>query len=438
MFTVSLSEYQKRRTALLSQLKADDIAIIPANSEIIRTGDTPYPFRQYSNFYYLTGFNEPDAYLVLIPGHEAGAVQLFNRPRDPAMEIWNGHRAGQVGAIEQFGMDIAYPIDQFSSLLPDLLKNRQRIVYPMGQFPWFDTLLQTTLNDLRARIRSGMRLPAEIIDICPLLHEARLRKSTEEIALMQKASEASVAGHLEAMSVCQPGKYEYELEAALRHAFFRQGCREVAYSPIVGGGANACILHYIDNEAELKFGDLVLVDAGGEYGYYAADITRTYPVSGRFTPEQRAIYDLVLAAQTAAIDAIKPGLPYDRLQAIIRQVLTRGLMDLGILIGDYDTLIDTLAVNRFYMHNAGHWLGLDTHDVGAYKVGESWRPLEPGFVLTIEPGLYFTAQTPNLDPKWWNIGVRIEDNIVVTETGHLNLTSGLIKTADDIEAWMNT
>ena len=436
MSLISQSEYKSRRETLLAQLTHADIAIIPGAHEILRAGDTPYYFRQQSDFYYLTGFNEPDAILVLIPGYGEGTTLLFNRPRDPVMEIWNGHRAGQEGATKEYGIDVAYPIERFTEILPQLLTNRERVLYPIGGDPALDAQVMAAVSLLRAKVRSGVVTPDTFQHIAPYIHDMRLRKSPAEVETMKKAAIASMEAHKEAMAICTPGRYEYELEAALRFVFYRHGCRDVAYSPIVGSGKNTCILHYTENNQSLCDGDLVLVDAGGEYECYASDITRTYPVNGRFSTEQKAIYELVLRAQMAAIALIKPGLPFVDLQETIRAVLTEGLLDLGLLKGERDKLIASQAVNRFYMHNSGHWLGLDTHDAGTYKINQRSRPLEAGFVLTVEPGLYIPADSEGVDPCWWNIGVRIEDNILVTPEGYYNLTGELIKTVSEIEQWM--
>lgn len=429
-------EYAARREQVLKQIGKQAIAFIPSANDIVRAGDNCYYFRQNSNFYYLTGFNEPDAVLVLIPGRAEGEVILFNRPRDKQMEIWNGKRAGQAGACVEYGADESYVIDEFYDLLPELMHNRHRVYYPIGRDRGMEELLMDAVNNLRSKVRAGITVPEEFHNIEPYLHEMRLRKSTAEVATMKKAAQASVQAHLRAMKVCRPGLFEYEIEAELMYEFYKHGCRSPAYSPIIGGGANSCILHYIDNNALLNEGDILLVDAGGEYEYYASDITRTYPINGKFTLEQQQIYELVLESQLAAIEMIRPGIPYFDIQKCIHQILTAGLIRLGILHGDFDTLLEQQAVRRFYMHNSGHWLGLDTHDAGVYKINNEWRPLEAGFVLTIEPGLYIAADSEGVDPKWWNIGVRIEDDILVTANGYEILTTGLPKTVAEIEALM--
>lgn len=433
---ISRQELAVRRQKVIAHIGRDAIAFIPSANEVTRTGDSSYYFRQNSNFYYLTGFNEPDAVLVLVPGHPDGEFILFNRPRDPLMETWNGRRAGQDGARDDLGADCAYSIDEFYDHLSILLMNRQRVYYPVGRDIAIDELLMESVNTLRSKVRSGVSVPEEFHNIEPFLHEMRLRKSPAEIATMRKAAEAAVAGHKRAIKACSPGMFEYELEAELMYEFYRHGCRAAAYPSIVGGGANACILHYTTNDARLADGDLVLIDAGGEYECYASDITRTFPVNGHFSEPQKQIYELVLKAQIAAIEMIRPGVLFVEIQQKIQRIMTQGLIDLGILNGDIEALLESKAIQRFYMHNSGHWLGLDTHDAGAYKINNEWRELEAGFVLTVEPGLYIVAHSDGVDPKWWNIGIRIEDDVLVTETGCDVLTKSLPKTVTEIEALM--
>lgn len=433
---IPMQEYAARRQRVLAQIDSQSIVIISANNEITRTGDGAYYFRQNSNFYYLTGFSEPDAVLVLAPGYSDGEFILFNRPRDPLMEIWNGNRAGQEGAIREYGADAAYPIDEFYDHLSKLLINRSRVYYPVGRDMSVDELIMETVNTLRSKVRSGVAVPEEFYSIEPMLHEMRLRKSAAEIATMRKAAQASVAAHKRAMKACKPGMYEYELEAELMYEFYRHGCRTPAYSSIVGGGKNSCILHYITNNEVLNDGEVVLIDAGGEYDYYSSDITRTFPINGKFSEPQKQIYELVLQSQLAAIDMIRPGVPFFDIQKCIHRILVKGLIELGILKGDLEQLLEEQAIRRFYMHNSGHWLGLDTHDAGVYKINNEWRPLEKDFVLTVEPGLYIAANSEGVDPKWWNIGVRIEDDVLVTENGCEVITPGIPKTVADIEAFM--
>lgn len=432
---IPLSEYAERRKQLLSQIEDDAIVIVSSASEVHRSGDGHFPFRQNNNFYYLTGFNEPDAILVLVPNHPDGEFILFNRPRDVLQEIWNGRRAGQEGACNVYGADQAYETDEFFEQLPSLLQNRRRVYYPVGRDMNVDEILMDSINQLRSKVRAGIIVPEEFHNIEPFIFEMRLRKSQAEIDVMRKAAQISVTAHKRAMQACKPGMYEYELEAELLHEFVRQGCKGPAYSSIVGGGANACILHYIENTDVLNDGDLVLIDAGGEYQLYSSDITRTFPINGKFSEPQKQIYELVLRSQLAAIDMLRPGLKWMDIQQRILHILTEGLVELGILQGSVSDLLEQQAVRRFYMHNSGHWLGLDTHDAGVYKTGNDWRELEAGFVLTVEPGLYIAA-ADDIDSKWWNIGIRIEDDVLITKQGYDVLTSGLPKTVAEIESLM--
>lgn len=432
---ISQQEYRSRRQKLASQMQAGSVAIIPSAEESLRNGDSHYRFRQSSDFYYLTGFNEPEALLLICAGTE-GDSYLFNRRRNPAQEQWTGKRLGQDDARDRLGMKEAYPIESLSSKLPELLADKSAVYYSTGRCPAVQNHLSYAIQVLKGQVRRGVTAPGALYDLEPLLSEMRLFKSEMEITLMRQAAAISVKAHQRAMQICKQSDYEYQLEAALIHEFCRQGCRSVAYDPIVGSGANACILHYNDNNQALRNGDLVLIDAGGEYQNYAADITRTFPVNGRFSQHQRAIYELVLQAQQAGIAAIKPGLAWNEVQRIMIRILTTGLRALGLLKGDVDSLIAAEAYKPFYMHNSGHWLGLDVHDCGSYKIKGEWRPLEPGMVLTVEPGLYISADIPGVDPCWWNIGVRIEDDILVTRDGHDNLTGALAVDVDEIEALM--
>lgn len=432
---ITQQEYQARRKKLAQHLPEGSIAIIPAAHEALRNGDTYYRFRQDSNFYYLTGFNEPDVLLLLIAGQEGQSI-LFNRPHDPAEEQWTGKRLGQEGALTELGMHAAFPIGSISEELPKLLGGKSAIYYAVARYPELEKIIMDALIVLKKQIRRGVKVPDCLCDLEPILGEMRLFKSNTELDLMRQAARISVEAHLQAMRRCKHMQYEYQLEAELIYEFTRQGCRSVAYDPIVGSGENACILHYIDNNQPLHQGDLVLIDAGGEYENYAADITRTFPVSGQFSPEQKSIYELVLKSQKAVIAAIKPGLPWNAMQQITLRILTAGLCELGILQGDVDELIASEAYKPFYMHNSGHWLGLDVHDCGTYRINGEWRPLKPGMVLTVEPGLYISSNTPGVDKRWWGIGVRIEDDVAVTETGHEVLTAALPVEVADIEALM--
>lgn len=432
---ITQQEYRERRCKLAQQLPEGAIAIIASANEVLRNGDAHYRFRQASDFYYLTGFNEPEAILLLIAGDKDDAY-LFNRPSNPAEEQWTGKRMGQLRACEHLGMQQAFPFDDFSAELPHFLSDKSSVYYSVANQPSLITQILQALETVKGYARCGIKTPESLCDLAPLISEMRLFKSPAEIELIRRANAISIAAHQRAMKTCSQLNNEYQLEAELLYEFSRQGCRSVAYDPIVGGGANACTLHYTDNNKPLINGELVLIDAGGEFENYAADITRTFPVNGHFSDDQRAIYELVLKAQQQGIACIKPGVPWNAVQQIIINILTKGLCELGILKGDVDTLINNHAYKPFYMHNSGHWLGMDVHDSGRYKINNEWRVFEPGMVLTVEPGLYISAHTDGVDEHWWNIGVRIEDNILVTKDGHENLTAGLAVTVDDIEALM--
>jgi Xaa-Pro aminopeptidase len=432
---MKMSEFARRRRQLMRMMGNGSIAIVPAAPERLRNRDVEYPYRQDSDLHYLTGFPEPETVAVLIPGRRQGEFVLFCRATDPEREAWTGPRAGQEGAVENFGADDSFPITDLDDILPGLLEGCERVFYTMGRDPEFDRRLIAWVNRIRENTRSGSRPPAEFISLDLLLHEMRLFKSAAELRMMRAAARISMEAHRRAMRRCHPGMVEYEVEAELLYHFRRHGA-EAAYPPIVGGGANGCVLHYVRNDAPLQDGDLLLIDAGAELECYACDITRTFPVNGRFTPAQRAIYDLVLKAHEAAIAKVRPGNHWnDPHQAVVR-VFTEGLVRLGLLKGRPAQLIKDGAYRRFYIHRAGHWLGLDVHDVGDYKVDGKWRLLEPGMVLTVEPGLYVPAGSKGVARKWWNIGVRIEDDVRVTPAGREVLTGGLIRSADAIEAWM--
>ncbi len=430
---ITQQEYQARRRALAAKLPAEAIAIIPAANEVLRNGDAHYRFRQDSDFYYLTGFNEPEALLAITAGKSSKAY-LFNRSRNRAQEQWTGTRLGQEDACETLQVDEAYPIESLTTYLPDLLAGRSAVYYAMGRHSLFEQQLFKVLQQVKGQIRKGVKVPESLNDLDPLLSEMRLFKSEAELDLMRRAAAISVAAHQRAMRACKAAENECQLEAELLYEFTHRGCRAVAYDPIVGGGANTCILHYTANNQPLRAGDLLLIDAGGEFENYAADITRTFPINGRFSKEQRAIYELVLKAQKAGIACIKPGLLWHEAQQTMVGILTSGLCELGLLKGAVDKLIAAEAYKPFYMHNSGHWLGLDVHDAGRYKLNGEWRPLAAGMVLTVEPGLYISAGMNAVDPRWWNIGVRIEDDILVTNQGHENLTAALPVEIDDIEA----
>jgi len=430
------AEFKRRRRHLLATLPRDTVVLLPAAKELLRSRDTEFPFRQDSDFFYLSGFNEPDALLVLTNRKGRRYAELFCRERDATLEIWHGRRAGPAGAVRDFGMDAAYPLAQLDERLPDLFAGAARIAYPMGRDPAFDQRVLGWIAALRAQRRSGVAIPAELIDICPTLHEQRLRKSAAELALMRRAAEITAAAHVRAMRYCRAGVIEQQLAGEIHHEFLMSGAVGPAYNSIVGSGANACILHYVENSARLRAEDLVLIDAGCEYQFYAADVTRTFPVSGRFSATQRAIYELVLAAQRAALATIAPGRRWHEAQEATVRTLTKGLVRLGLLQGRVPALIKSGAYRDFYMHRVGHWLGMDVHDVGDYQPGGEWRVLEPGMVLTVEPGLYIAPDNAQVEPHWRGIGVRIEDDVVVTETGYEVLTAAVPKDIAAIEALM--
>ena len=413
----------------------NSIAIIPTATEQLRNRDVEFPFRADSDFYYLTGFHEPDAVAVLIPGRPHGEYLLFCRERDPEMETWNGLRAGTRGAVDSFDADDAFPVGDIDEILPGLMESCDRVFYTMGSRPQFDRRVMEWINRLREGVRTGMRTPDKFVSLEHLLHDMRLYKSRSEIRVMRTAAKVACRAHQRAMQHCRPGMYEYEVDAELLHEFRRAGMVP-AYSSIVGGGANGCILHYTENSAPLNDGDLLLIDAGAEYDCYASDVTRTFPVNGRFSEPQKELYEVVLAAQTAAIKKVRAGNHWNAPHAAAVRVLTRGLVKLGILKGKPADLIRKEAYRRFYKHRTGHWLGMDVHDVGDYKVGGAWRELEPGMVLTVEPGLYIPAGTRGVARKWWNTGIRIEDDVLVTRDEPDVLSAAVPRTVAEIEAVM--
>ena len=420
----------------MALMEPNSIAIIPGAREQVRSRDTEFPFRQDSDFYYLSGFVEPQSLMVLIPGRRHGQFVMFCRERDPDMELWHGRRVGPEGVCEQFGADDAFPIGDIDDILPGLIEGRERLYYSLGRDPEFDQRVMAWVNSLRGKRTTGAAPPGDYTDLDHLLHELRLKKSAAELRLLRRAGEITVSAHLRAMRACRPGLREYQLEAELHHEFAVAGARHPAYSSIVGSGVNACILHYVENTDEMRDGDLVLVDAGCELQYYAADVTRTYPVNGRFSAAQRSLYDVVLRAQQAAIDAIRPGGHWNQAHDASVRVITQGLVDLGLLRGRVPGLIKREAYRDFYMHRTGHWLGLDVHDVGDYRVEEQWRLLEPGMVMTVEPGIYVAPDNQKVAKKWRGIGIRIEDDVAVTADGCEVLTAGLPKTVAAIEAEM--
>ena len=437
-------EYARRRKQLLDAMPAASVALISSGAEQIRNRDVHYPFRAESDFVYLTGFCEPDAVLVLIrsevlqgtedeTGHHQAWLGL--RPKDPTQELWEGRRLGVEHAPTALGIDQAWSIDALDEWAPRFLAQAHHVYFSFNHLSDWAVKLDDWLGALKAQVRKGVAVPKDLCDLDNLLHEQRLFKSEQEISSMRQAGQISVEGHLAAMRHVKPGLFEYQLQSALEHAFRTVGSERVAFNSIVAGGDNACILHYTENNARLRDGDLVLIDAGAEWAHYAGDISSTFPVNGRFSEAQKALYDLVLAAQAAAMAEVKPGNPFDAMHQAATRVITQGLCALGLLAGEWSDLLEKQAYKAFFMHNTGHWLGLDVHDVGRYKVDGVWRTFQPGMVVTVEPGLYIAPDAP-VEAKWRGIGIRIEDNLLVTPQGHEVLTAGLPRTTEEIERWM--
>lgn len=429
------AEFVRRRRQLMKMIGKGGIVILPAVPEKPRNSDVLYHYRPDSDFHYLTGFPEPEAVAVLIPGRPQAEYVLFVRDRDPTRETWDGRRAGPEGATRDHGADDAFPISDIDDILPGLMENCSRVYYTMGVHPDFDQRVIGWVNGLKTQARTGILPPQEFVALDHFLHDMRLFKSRPELAAMRESARIAVAAHLRAMRFARPGRMEYQVMAELLHEFHSNQA-DISYHPIVGGGANGCILHYHENADALQDGELLLIDAGCEYELYASDITRTFPVNGRFTPEQRALYEVVLEAQHAAIAKTQPGNHWNEPHEAAVKAITQGLVKLGLLKGKVPQLIRDGAYRKFYMHRTGHWLGLDVHDVGDYKVGEQWRVLEPGMAMTVEPGIYIPAGTQGVAKRWWNIGIRIEDDLVVTDGGNEVLTAGLVKEPDAIERWM--
>ena len=432
---IPAANYARRRKQLMRMAGNDAILVLPAAAERIRSRDTHYPYRQDSDLWYLTGFPEPEAVLVLVPGRAHGETVLFCRERDPDREGWDGPRFGPEGAVEAFGLDDAYPISDLDDILPGLLEGRSRVYYHFGRDAEFDLKLIGWVNRVRAMMKMGDRPPHEFLELGHLLDEMRLFKDRDELKLMQRAADISVLAHEAAMRAVRPGVHEYMLQAELERQF-RLHDAQPAYGSIVGAGGNACVLHYHANNAPVRDGDLVLIDAGAEYRGYAADITRTFPASGRFTAPQRALHDLVVQAQAAAMVHARPGTPYEAGHNAAVETLTEGLLRLGLLKGKLEKNIAEGHYRRYYRHKTGHWLGLDVHDVGEYRFDGESRLLEPGMVFTIEPGLYVPVDDTTVDAKWRGIGIRIEDDVLVTRDGHKVLTDRLVRESGDIEAFM--
>jgi len=428
--------YRARRDAVLQSMRSRSgggLALVPTAPEVARNRDSLYPFRHDSYFYYLSGFPEPEAVIALVAGPEGDRHVLFCRERNEEREIWDGFRYGPDAAREIFGFDEAHPIAALDEKLPEIASDRPALFTPLGLFEPWDRKVTEVLNEVRARVRTGVSAPEEVVDVRTTLDAMRLVKDEHELELMRRACAISSAAHRRAMRAARPGMFEYQVEAELMHEFLREGAQAVAYSSIVASGPNACVLHYRENNRQMNDGDLLLIDAGCEYQGYASDITRTFPVNGQFTGAQKAIYEIVLASQLACIDAVKPGVAFHDYHKVAERVLAQGFIDIGLLSGSLDEVLESGRYRQFYMHRAGHWLGMDVHDAGLYQVhGESMK-LAPGMVLTVEPGAYIRP-ADNVPERFWNIGVRIEDDVLVTADGVENLTASTPKTVADVEA----
>jgi Xaa-Pro aminopeptidase len=429
--TVSREELAARRARYLEEM-GRGVAIVPSAPTFIRNNDVEHEYRQDSDFFYLTGFDEPESVLLLTTEHAAHRTVVFVRKRDKDREIWDGPRAGVDGAKQLLAADAAFPIEELEQRLPEYLADARRLHYRLATHPSFDAIVFRAIEAVRRKVRTGVVAPSEIVDLTRDLHEMRLRKSEAELATMAKAAEISREAHARAMAAARPGAFEYEVEAEILRAYRAHGAERPAYGSIVGSGPNATILHYRRNDRQLRDGDLLLIDAGAEYGYYASDVTRTFPVGGQFSRAQRAIYDLVLESQLAAIEAVRPGVPYTDVHDVAVKVLAEGLVRLGLIAGPSEQAIEQGSYKAYYMHRTSHWLGMDVHDVGDYFTDKKPRLLEPGMVLTVEPGLYI-GQDADCDPAYRGIGVRIEDDIAVTATGYRNLTQDIPKAAADLE-----
>lgn len=433
---IPAKEFARRRKELMNLMEPGSIAVLPSAVVASRNNDVEHPFRQDSDFFYLTGFREPEAVFVLAPGREHGESILFCRERDPAAEQWHGKITGPERAMQLYGIDDAFPIADIDDILPGLIEGRSKLYYTMGARPDFDARLIAWVNGIAGNRQTGTRPPGDYVQLAQLLHELRLIKTKHEIDVMRHGAKITSRAHRRIMAAVHPGMAEYQLEAEFKHELEMNGARSTAYPSIVGGGENACILHYVSNDDMLAKDDLVLVDAGGEYEYYAADVTRTFPVSGKFSKAQREIYEIVLRAEEAAIAEVKPGNHWNQPHETAVRELTLGMVEIGLLVGDVDELIESEAYKRFFMHRTGHWLGLDVHDVGEYRIDDEWRVFEPGMVTTIEPGIYVSPDIEDIPAKYRGIGVRIEDDILVTADGNENLTESVPRTIDEIETWM--
>jgi len=434
---VATIDFSQNRHTLLQNMVMDSVAIIPAASLKVRNRDAEFPFRQDSDFFYLSGFSEDNAVLVLRKTVDKSETLLFCQSKDKEMEIWTGFRLGPDAAVDALQIQGAFSIQEFDQKLPTLLADIASVYALWGSDKEWDQKFIHAIERVKLKVRTGITAPTSMLALEPLLHEQRLIKSSAEISFMTQAAKTSAQAHIKAMQLVKPGMFEYMLEGEIRHHCAMQGFRFDAYSSIVGSGENACILHYTHNDAQIKDGDLILIDAGCEVNHYASDITRTFPANGKFSPQQKALYQIVLDAQHAAIEQIKPGNHFNDPHEAALKVITQGLVELGLLTGEVDELIEKEAYKPFYMHKTGHWLGLDVHDVGAYKIKGEWRVFEAGMVLTAEPGIYVATDETSVDKKWRGIGIRIEDDVLVTDTGHEVLSKDVPKSIDAIEALMS-
>ncbi|MDB3994686.1 Xaa-Pro aminopeptidase [Gammaproteobacteria bacterium] len=425
--------FSERRDLLADKVLEDSAIIVSAASVKSRISDTEYSYRQDSNFYYLSGYEEPESLILIRPNQDKERFVIFCRDRDPLREQWDGFRTGQEGVIQDYGADAAYSINSIDEIMPKLLEGAKNIYFSMSAPCGVDAKISSWVEDIRKNTRSGAEPPQNLLSLDSILHEMRLIKESDEMDLMKKAANITTEAHIRAMQSVRPGMYEYQLEAEYLYAFNKNGARSPAYNSIVGGGNNSCILHYVENNAELKDGDLVLVDAGCEYQYYASDVTRTFPVNGKFSPEQREIYSIVLEAHKQSMEQAKPGNKWNLMHEKSVEVIVEGLLSIGLLQGSRDEIIDKGEYSKFYMHRIGHWLGMDVHDVGSYKQDGDWRPLEEGMVMTVEPGIYILDSMEGVDDKWKGIGVRIEDDIAITESGLEILTPDVPRTIEEVE-----
>lgn len=425
--------FSERRDLLADKVLEDSAIIVSAASVKSRISDTEYSYRQDSNFYYLSGYEEPESLILIRPNQDKERFVIFCRDRDPLREQWDGFRTGQEGVIQDYGADAAYSINSIDEIMPKLLEGAKNIYFSMSAPCGVDAKISSWVEDIRKNTRSGAEPPQNLLSLDSILHEMRLIKESDEMDLMKKAANITTEAHIRAMQSVRPGMYEYQLEAEYLYAFNKNGARSPAYNSIVGGGNNSCILHYVENNAELKDGDLVLVDAGCEYQYYASDVTRTFPVNGKFSPEQREIYSIVLEAHKQSMEQAKPGNKWNLMHEKSVEVIVEGLLSIGLLQGSRDEIIDKGEYSKFYMHRIGHWLGMDVHDVGSYKQDGDWRPLEEGMVMTVEPGIYILDSMEGVDDKWKSIGVRIEDDIAITESGFEILTPDVPRTIEEVE-----